>query len=212
MVLEYDINTNVLAVTITHETPSPSLHYIEKIEVYKNNDLVISEDYESQPNQDTYTKNFDIVAEIDDELKVIAYCNIQGSITRTITVEDPLADNPPVVQIKNPTAGYFHFSGIRLFPTPLDFIADTMGFGGFRLRPLQIFTSDDNDEKSDIKVSVFINEEKLGDAEYNPDSDYHEIKWTGPALGKFDLKAIAEDTAQNTNEISMEVWYFCFIP
>lgn len=212
MIIEYDINTNVLDVTITHNTPSPGLHHINKIEIYKNNELNISEEYDTQPATDTFTESFTINADIGDEIKVIAYCNIQGSITRTIPVEDPGADNPPVVEINNPTKGYFHFSGIRLFPTPLNIIADTMGFGGFRLRPLQIYTDDDNDDSEDISVSVFINDEKLGDAEYNSDSGFHEIKWTGPALGKFDLKVVAEDTFGNTAETNMEVWYFCFIP
>ncbi len=212
MILDYDINTNVLDVTITHNTPSPGLHHINKIEVYKNDIINISEEYDTQSSTDTFTESFTLIADIGDEIKVIAYCNIQGSITRVITVEDPGADNPPVVEINNPTKGYFHFSGIRLFPTPLNIIADTMGFGGFRLRPLQIFTDDDNDDSKDIAVSVFIDDEKLGDAEYNTESGFHEIKWTGPALGKFDLRVVAEDTFGNAAETNMEVWYFCFIP
>lgn len=212
MVLEYDLDNKELSVTITHETPSPGLHYIEKIEVYRNDELNISEEYDSQPDSSTYTITFEIDADIGDEIKVIAYCNIQGSISREITVEDPSIDNPPVVEFKNPAAGYFHFSGIRLFPTPLDLIADTMGFGGFRLRPLQIYTSDDKDENSELNVSVFIDDEKLGDAIYNSDTGYHEIKWTGPKLGTFNLKAVAEDTSENVGEVEMEVWYFCFIP
>jgi len=212
MILEYDIDTGILDVEITHNTPSQTLHYINKIEIYKNDDLEISEEYDSQPSTDVFVKNFDIIADIGDEIKVIAFCNIQGSIQRTIIVEDPAADNPPIVQIFNPTKGYFHFSGIRLFPTFIGILSDTMGFGGFRLRPLQIYTSDDKDEKNEIEVSVFINNEKLGDADYNPSSGYHEIKWTGPNLGTFSLKVIAEDTSENTAETSMDVWYFCFIP
>lgn len=212
MILEYDIDTNNLEVEITHNTPSPTLHHINNIEIYKNDVLEISEEYDSQPTTDVFIKNFDIVADIGDELKVVAICNIQGSIERTIVVEDPEADNPPIVEINNPTKGYFHFSGIRLFPTVFGIVSDTMGFGGFRLRPLQIYTSDDKDERNEIDVSVFIDDVKLGDAEYNPSSGYHEIKWTGPNLGTFTLKAIAEDTSENTAEATMEVWYFCFIP
>lgn len=137
-----------------------------------------------------------------------AFCSINAIANTTETSED----YPPFLEIHNPTEGYFHFSGIKLFPTSSDIIADTMGFGGFRLRPIQINATDDNDEKNELIVSVYIDDEKLGDAEYNAESGFHEIKWTGPALGIFDLKVIAKDTAENIAQQNMEVWYFCFIP
>jgi len=54
-------------------------------------------------------------------------------------------NTPPTVTIVNPTKGYFHFSGIKLFPTIFYLISDTMGFGGFRLRPVQVKVEDDTD-------------------------------------------------------------------
>ncbi|MEF8847739.1 MAG: hypothetical protein V5A68_01230, partial [Candidatus Thermoplasmatota archaeon] len=177
MDLTYDKDSNVLEVSIAHSVP-PAGHYVNRLVITKNDVQVIEEEYSSQTS-DEFTKSFTIDAEIGDEITVTAYCNIQGSITRSITIEDPNADDPPTIEIKNPTAGYFHFSGIKLFATYLNVVSDTMGFGGFRLRPLQFIAEDDNDESKNLEVKVFIDGEKHGDAEYNPNSGYHEIKWTG---------------------------------
>ncbi|MBS3749723.1 MAG: hypothetical protein KGY67_08520 [Candidatus Thermoplasmatota archaeon] len=211
MVLEYDIDTEILSVTITHNSPGPTVHYVNKIEIKQNDNLIITEEYDSQPTTSEYTYTYDVQAEVGDELTVIAYCNIQGSITRSITVRNPSQDEPPVVEIVNPTEGYFHFSGIRLFPSS-GIIADTLGFGGFRLQPLKIYTEDDFDDSSDLIVTVLIDEEQLGTASYNDDAEVHEIKWTGPNLGTFTLSVTAEDSLGNIGRDEMQVWYFCFIP
>jgi len=211
MVLEYEIETEILSVTITHITPAQNIHYVNKIEIKRNDELIITELYDSQPTTSEFTYNFDVQAVVGDELTVIAYCNIQGSITRSVIVRDPSQDEPPVVEIVNPTEGYFHFSGIRLFPTS-GLIANTMGFGGFRLRPLQFYTEDDVDNSNNLVVRAFIDGEELGVSEYNSDTDLHEIRWTGPNLGVFTLSVTAEDSMGNIGEDQMRVWYFCFIP
>ncbi|MFO7676985.1 MAG: hypothetical protein R6V50_01175 [Thermoplasmatota archaeon] len=212
MVLDYNLTTSELNVTITHDTPATTLHYINKVEIRVNDILILSEEYTSQPTNNVFTYTYIVEAEIGDVISVTAYCNIQGSITRSITVRDPTQDEAPIVIIKNPTKGYFHFSGIRLFATYLDLIDDTMGFGGFRIRPLQIFTEDDVDESKDLTVRIYINDELKDIAVYNPENNFHELKWTGPALGVFTLKATAEDSQGNIGVTEMDVWYFCFIP
>ena len=137
-----------------------------------------------------------------------AFCSLNASANMT----KQLDNEAPTVEIHNPSEGYFHFSGIKLFPTIMNIFGDTMGFGGFRLRPIQINASDNIDEKTDLSVSVYIDDEELGDAEYNEESGFHEIKWTGPDLGMRELKVVVEDTSENTAEVKMDVWYFCFIP
>jgi len=211
MVLDYDINTETLSVTITHISPAPTVHYIDKVEIKRNDELIITEEYDSQPTSSEFTYEYYIQAVVDDELTVIAYCSIQGSITQSLIVRDPSQDEPPVVEIVNPVKGYFHFSGIRLFPS-FGIVADTVGFGGFRLRPLQIYTEDDIDKSEKLIVEVFIDGEKLGTASYNENAEVHEIRWTGPNLGTFDLSVTAEDSMGNIGDDNMQVWYFCFIP
>ncbi len=212
MELEYDLQTSELNVTITHETPAPSAHYINKIEIEVNEVMVLTEEYEDQPSNALFSYVYLIAANIGDIITVKAYCNIQGVVSRSLNVQDPTQDDPPTVDIKNPVAGYFHFSGIRLFATYLNLISETMGFGGFRLRPVQVFVDDDVDASEDLDVKIYVDEELLGEAIYNPDTGYHELQWTGPRLGTFTLKATAEDSQENIAETEIEVWYFCFIP
>ena len=120
--------------------------------------------------------------------------------------------NPPTIEIINPTEGYFHFSGIRLFPTQLNIVSDTMGFGGFRVRPVQVHVTDDVDSGEDISVYMYVYEDEQGVMTYNSNTNLHERKWIGPDLGVFTLSITAEDTSNNSNSVEMEVWYFCFVP
>ena len=94
----------------------------------------------------------------------------------------------------------------------LDVIYDTMGFGGFRVKPVQIFTDDDIDNSEDLIVKIFIDDELRDIAVYNSENGYHELKWVGPRLGVFTLKATAEDSQGNIGIAELDVWYFCFIP
>ncbi len=121
-------------------------------------------------------------------------------------------DTPPSIQIENPTMGYFHFSGIKLFPTILNLVADTMGFGGFRVRPVQVKVEDDVDPPEDISVYMYVKENEQGNMSLNNKTNLFERKWIGPDLGTFTVNISAEDTSNNIGYAEMEVWYFCFIP
>jgi len=119
---------------------------------------------------------------------------------------------PPEITIENPVQGYFHFSGIQLFETPLDIVGDTMGFGGFRVRPVQATITDDVDEPADLTVELFADDAKERDMTYNSENGLFEGQWIGPALGTYTMRIVAEDSSGNTAEETMTVWYFCFVP
>ena len=119
---------------------------------------------------------------------------------------------PPEITIENPVQGYFHFSGIQLFETPLDIVGDTMGFGGFRVRPVQATITDDVDEPADLTVELFADDAKERDMNYNSENGLFEGQWIGPALGTYTMRIVAEDSSGNTAEETMTVWYFCFVP
>lgn len=121
-------------------------------------------------------------------------------------------DTPPTVIIVNPTKGYFHFSGVKLFPTIIDILADTVGFGGFRVRPVKVQVEDETDPPEDISVYMYVKENEQGLMTFNSLSNLYERKWIGPDLGTFTLNITAEDTSGNKGFAEMEVWYFCFIP
>ena len=212
MNLEYNLDESILSVTIVHETPAPTVHYVKQVKIELNDEIIIDEQYTSQPTTSEFTYEYTIVANVGDSIKVTSYCNIQGSITRSIIVRDPNQDDPPNIEFKNPTKGYFHFSGIRLFATYFDIIYDTMGFGGFRVKPVQVYAEDDLDLSEDIIVNIYIDDELRDTALYNSKNGFHELQWTGPRLGVFTLKATAEDTQGNIASTEMDVWYFCFVP
>ena len=70
MSLEYDIDTDSLIVTITHETPAPTIHYINKIDITKNEVLFLSEEYTSQPTNDIFSYTFNPDATFGDFIEV----------------------------------------------------------------------------------------------------------------------------------------------
>ena len=134
------------------------------------------------------------------------------SMIQIVQSSNIIDDTPPTITIVNPTEGYFHFSGIKLFPTILDIIDDTMGFGGFRLVPVQVQVEDDTDPPEDISVYMYVKEDEQGEMIWNSNKNLFERKWIGPDLGVFTLNITAEDTSNNIGYIEMNVWYFCFIP
>lgn len=127
-------------------------------------------------------------------------------------IEDSGDSTPPEITIVNPVEGYFHFSGIPLFETSTDIIGDTMGFGGFRVRPVQATITDNIDGPEGITVTLYANDIKERNMTYNSETELFEGKWIGPDLGTFTMKIVAEDSSGNVAETSMTVWYFCFVP
>jgi hypothetical protein len=148
-------------------------------------------------------------------LKIIGILVTLTFILSTISIvhsSNNKDNTPPAVLIVNPTQGYFHFSGIKLLPTILDIISDTMGFGGFRIRPVQVQVEDNIDSPEDISVYMYVKEDEQGNMTWISDKNLFERKWIGPDLGVYTLNVTAEDTSGNIGYAEMEVWYFCFIP
>jgi hypothetical protein len=109
MQLVYNIDTQILNVTITHNIqnnpPSdPTVHYIGQVSIEKNGVPYSSTQYTSQPSLTTFTYNYSVAALDGDVLEVTAYCSIAGSILRTITV---IGNNQPpgAPDIAGPTSG-----------------------------------------------------------------------------------------------------------
>jgi hypothetical protein len=92
MQLVYDIDTQDLNVTITHVVSDPNSHYVYKVEIEKNSVLIDTYIYDNQPTTDTFSYNYTIETVDSDELTVTAYCNIVGSIERSIII---IIDNHP---------------------------------------------------------------------------------------------------------------------
>ena len=86
MDLAYNSDTDTLTVTVQHSVTDPNSHYIEKIEIYKNDVLEIERTYTSQESSSQKSDTFSVDAVDGDVLKATAICNIAGSITRDLTI------------------------------------------------------------------------------------------------------------------------------
>jgi hypothetical protein len=82
----YDASTQKLTVRIDHGSMFPSAHYINKVEVKKNAQVVISQAYKSQPDKSPFEYTYEISSNEGDILEITASCNLYGSKTISITV------------------------------------------------------------------------------------------------------------------------------
>lgn len=87
--LSYDYGTQTLEVTVYHTVSDPNTHYIEQIQIWKNDVSQINQTYTSQTSDSQHVDSFNIDATDGDILKVTATCNVGGSYTNQITVTDP---------------------------------------------------------------------------------------------------------------------------
>jgi hypothetical protein len=84
VMLTYDLPSQTLQVTITHTRFSDS-HYINKLEIKKNGNLVSLKEYKSQPAE-TFTHPFKVTAVAGDILEATAHCSKFGSKSGKLTV------------------------------------------------------------------------------------------------------------------------------
>lgn len=85
MTIIYNDRLDVLTVSIDHDVKDRTTHYIEKIEVWIGNSQVIERTFIEQP-RDNYNERFTLNTEEGDEVTVKAYCNIEGSVEKTMTI------------------------------------------------------------------------------------------------------------------------------
>jgi desulfoferrodoxin (superoxide reductase-like protein) len=84
--LVYNITSQKLEVTVTHETSFPGYHYINKIEIKKNGESVGVHNYQSQPTKSEFSYTYDVPASQGNVMEVTAACNLSGSKTVKLTV------------------------------------------------------------------------------------------------------------------------------
>ena len=89
MTLEYNWDTQVLSVAISHTVADPNNHFIENITIYKNDVKVDSMAYTSQGSTSAASDSFNVAAVDGDVLRVWANCSVSGFIQDTITITEP---------------------------------------------------------------------------------------------------------------------------
>jgi hypothetical protein len=87
--LQYDLDTQTLDVTISHSVSDVNSHYIEEIRIWINDVSIQNETYTSQTSTTQHQDSFNIAATDGDVIKVLAICNVSGSLTDEITVATP---------------------------------------------------------------------------------------------------------------------------
>ena len=93
MEIAYDADIQTLNVTISHGVSNVDTHYIQMLEVRKNDSLYLSQDYTSQPSTSTFTYSLDVPATKGDKLSITAICNQYGSLQKTFVVNGETTGN-----------------------------------------------------------------------------------------------------------------------
>jgi hypothetical protein len=84
MTLEYNSNTNILEVSITHAVADNTTHYIFSIIVSVNGSVDQSHGYDSQPDLIYFVYNYSLVTNNGSVISVTASCSEGGSLTKTL--------------------------------------------------------------------------------------------------------------------------------
>ena len=84
--IQYDSVSQTLSVTITHKSSLPSFHRIKTVEIKKNNALVNTTSYDTQPTEVPFTYTYKVATAPGDKLEATATCSLSGSKTATTTV------------------------------------------------------------------------------------------------------------------------------
>lgn len=90
MSVSYDPNTAKIYVTINHPVDDPATHYLSRVKVKLNGNVISDPEYKSQPMKDTFTLTYDVNAHAGDEVWVTATCVRGGGIEKTYKVPQPV--------------------------------------------------------------------------------------------------------------------------
>ncbi|MHA2185386.1 MAG: hypothetical protein ACXAAI_10340 [Promethearchaeota archaeon] len=86
MVLDYNLNTQALNVSIFHSVANPGSHYVNTVRVTVNGSTVVSEVYNSQPDPDLFSYTYNFAASNGSRIEAVATCSVGGSIAACIIV------------------------------------------------------------------------------------------------------------------------------
>lgn len=98
MELDYAGEDRVLTVQITHRVGNPSNHYVEKISVYKNGNMVLEESYSEQDNNSGGEYEFELKAQNGDSIEARADCNQFGNISQSLEIEGVPVSEPVLLR------------------------------------------------------------------------------------------------------------------
>ncbi|MFA5267639.1 MAG: hypothetical protein WC379_06675 [Methanoregula sp.] len=118
-----------LSVTVTHPVDDPKTHYIQRVHVKLNGNVISDPDYKSQPGKNSFTYTYDVAANPGDTVWVIATCvngqsleehyDITKPVTPTTIIQTLLPDTatlPPETTVPpTPKTTHASFGFLPLF-------------------------------------------------------------------------------------------------
>lgn len=100
MELDYEGADNTLTVQITHNVGNPSNHFVEKISVFKNGEVVLEESYNEQQASNGGDYVYELTAQNGDVIEVKADCNQFGDISKSVDVKGVPETEPVLLQAR----------------------------------------------------------------------------------------------------------------
>lgn len=87
--LEFDNDTKVLTVHVTHPVSKLDKHYVEKVVVELNDKEIVTQAFRSQKDGEGQEAMYIIIdAKVGDTIAVTGYCNVSGNKKTSLTVEE----------------------------------------------------------------------------------------------------------------------------
>ncbi len=111
MSLSYDVDKQILDVSIVHRVSDLTTHYIYTVIIRKNNVVYQTYNYTGQPTNSSFTYTYDVNASSGDRIEVFTDCNLGGSLTKqlTVTTDENISDTD---SLSVESIAYFPIFGI----------------------------------------------------------------------------------------------------
>jgi len=126
--ITYNPDMHKLSVTVTHPVDDPKTHYIRGVQVKINGEVISDPPYKSQPGRNSFTYTYDVMANPEDSVWVVATCVNGQSLENHYdipkaahaavparTLPPATATSPPVTATPPPATGTT-YADAGLFP------------------------------------------------------------------------------------------------
>ncbi|ADQ14631.1 hypothetical protein [Halanaerobium hydrogeniformans] len=86
--MAFELENNILEASVTHRSQNNQDHFVEKVEIFLNDELMIKQDFLIQSNNDQQNLLYLMPGVVEgDTIKIIAYCNQFGSLEEEMLIE-----------------------------------------------------------------------------------------------------------------------------
>jgi hypothetical protein len=113
----YNPDMHKLSVTITHPVDDPKTHYIRGVQVKINGEVISDPLYKSQPGRNSFTYTYDVMANPEDAVWVIATCVNGQSLEEHYDIPRPVRPEAATVQTLPPVVASLSPATATALPT-----------------------------------------------------------------------------------------------